>query len=172
VGPVSDDTTWTHHAAQRRSSDVAGDGLFAGEELAAGTIVARLRGRTVDDATLRQLFATAAVDGRYVDTIMIDDDRNLVLAPDQLIHYCNHSCDPTLWHVDPETIATRRDVAAGEELTIDYATQTTHPDFEMTCNCGRRRCRGIVTGLDWMDSDWQLRYGDHVVPAVRRAIGR
>jgi hypothetical protein len=29
-----------------------------------------------------------------------------------------------------------------------------------------------VTGLDWMDLDWQRRYGGHVVPAVRRAIQR
>ncbi len=58
---------------------------------------------------------------------MIDDDVNLVLAPDQLIHYGNHSCDPTMWHVDATTLATRRDVAAGDELTIDYATQTDPP---------------------------------------------
>ena len=146
--------------------------MFAGEDLPANMIVARLRGRVVDDTTLRQLLAVAAADGSYVDTIMIDDDQNLVLAPDQLIHFCNHSCDPSLWHLDAETISTRRAVAAGEELTIDYATQTTHADFEMTCNCGSGLCRGTVTGVDWMDPDWQRRYGDHVVPAVHRAIQR
>jgi hypothetical protein len=172
VNPESDDATWTHHAAQRRSSDIEGDGMFAGEDLPANMIVARLRGRLVDDTTLRQLLAVAAADGSYVDTIMIDDDQNLVLAPDQLIHFCNHSCDPSLWHLDAETISTRRAVAAGEELTIDYATQTSHADFEMKCNCGSGLCRGTVTGVDWMEPDWQRRYGDHVVPAVHRAIQR
>ena len=146
--------------------------MFASEDLPAGTVVARLRGRIVDDATLRALFAEAEVNGGYVDTIMIDDDRNLILAPDQLIHFGNHSCDPSLWHLDAGTVATRRPVAAGEELTIDYATQTTQPDFEMNCNCGTALCRGMVTGLDWIDPEWQRRYGDHVVPAVRRAIQR
>ncbi len=146
--------------------------MFAAQALRDGTIMARLRGRIVDDATLHELFADAAADGGYVDTIMIDDDQNLVLDPDQLIHFCNHSCDPSLWHLDTQTIATRRAVAAGEELTIDYATQTTHADFEMDCNCGTALCRGTVTGVDWMDPDWQRRYGDHVVPAVRRAIQR
>jgi hypothetical protein len=28
------------------------------------------------------------------------------------------------WHIGPSTLATRRDIAPGEELTIDYATQT------------------------------------------------
>ena len=146
--------------------------MFAAQDLRPGTVVARLRGRVVDDATLRDLFTDAAAQGGYVDTIMIDDDENLVLAPDQLIHFCNHSCDPSLWHLDAVTIATRRAVTAGEELTIDYATQTTHPDFEIDCNCGTAWCRGSVTGVDWMDPKWQRRYGDHVVPAVRRAIQR
>jgi hypothetical protein len=135
-------------------------------------VVARLHGHVVDDVTLRHLFAEAEAAGGYVDTLMIDDDENLVLAPDQLIHYCNHSCDPSLWHVDAHTIATRRAVRAGDELTIDYSTQTTHHDFEMTCNCGTALCRGTVTGVDWTDQEWQRRYGDHVVPAVRRAIDR
>jgi hypothetical protein len=164
--------SWTHPAVQRRSSDIQGDGMFASDELSAGTVVARLRGRVVDDVTLQHLIAHAVAEGGYVDTIMIDDDTNLVLAPDQLIHYVNHSCDPSLWHHDAETIATRRTVAAGEELTIDYATQTSHADFEMKCNCGTALCRSTVTGLDWADGDWQQRYGDHVVPAVKRAIQR
>ena len=163
---------WTHPAARRRSSEIAGDGIFTGEDLPAGTIIARLCGRVVDDATLRRLLAVAAAGGGYVDTIMLDDDENLVLAPDQLIHFCNHSCDPSLWHLDATTICTRRAVAADDELTIDYATQTTHADFDMTCNCRSVLCRGIVTGVDWMDRDWQERYDDHVVPAVRRAIQR
>jgi hypothetical protein len=164
--------TWTHPAAQRRTSDIEGDGMFAAENLSAGTVVARLHGHVVDDVTLRRLFTEADAAGGYVDTLMVDDDENLVLAPDQLIHYCNHSCDPSLWHIDAYTIATRRAVTAGEELTIDYATQTTHHDFEMTCNCGTALCRGTVTGVDWTDPDWQRRYGDHVVPAVHRAIQR
>ena len=146
--------------------------MFATEALGGGTIVARLRGRIVDDATLHELFVDAASRGGDVDTIMIDDDQHLVLAADQLIHFCNHSCDPSLWHLDTQTIATRRTVGAGEELTIDYATQTTNADFEMDCNCGTAQCRGTVTGVDWMDQDWQRRSGDRVVPAVSRAIQR
>jgi hypothetical protein len=169
---MSEQATWTHPAAQRRSSDIEGDGTFASEDLPTGTIIARLRRRVVDDAALRQQLAGVAADGSDVDTIMIDDDQNLMLIPNQLIHFCNHSCDPSLWHLDATTICTQRAVAADGELTIDYATQTTHADFEMTCNRGSGLCRGTVTGVDWMDTDWQARYDDHVIPAVRRAIQR
>jgi hypothetical protein len=52
------------------------------------------------------------------------------------------------------TIATRWAVTAVDELTIDYATQTTHPAREMKRNYGTARCRGTVTGIDWMDHEW------------------
>jgi hypothetical protein len=42
----------------------------------------------------------------------------------------------------------------------------------MVCRCGSTRCRGTVTGVDWMDPDWQREYGEHVVPAVQQAIAR
>lgn len=47
-------------------------------------------------------------------------DSHLVMPSDTTIHYGNHSCDPTLWHVGPYEIATRRTLVAGEEATIDY----------------------------------------------------
>ena len=138
-------------------------GLFATAALPAGTVVARLRGTEVDDQDLRRLIATASA---YVDSIALDADRNLVLAPGQPIHYGNHSCEPTLWHGDALTLVTRRAVAAGEELTVDYATQTDHAEFRMACQCGAPRCRGTVTGEDWRDPTWQAVYRDHVVPAA------
>ena len=99
-----------------------------------------------------------------------DEDLHLILAPGQPIHYGNHSCDPTLWHADAYTLVARRDLAAGEELTVDYATQTAESDFRMRCHCGAQTCRGLVTGDDWRSPRWQHRYGEHVVPAVARLI--
>jgi len=86
------------------------------------------------------------------------------------VAYGNHSCDPTLWHVDGYTLAARRDIDAGEEVTVDYATQTAESAFAMACRCGSRLCRGRVTGDDWRRADLQDRYGDHWVPALLRRV--
>ncbi|WP_432987337.1 SET domain-containing protein-lysine N-methyltransferase [Dactylosporangium sp. CA-233914] len=43
----------------------------------------------------------------------------------------NHGCDPSLWWSGPYTLVARRDIAAGEELTNDYATSTADPGFRM-----------------------------------------
>jgi hypothetical protein len=55
----------------------------------------------------------------------------------------------------------RRDIAAGEELTNDYATSTRQPGFAMACSCGSARCRGTITGNDWRLPSLRERYGDH-----------
>lgn len=82
----------------------------------------------------------------------------------------NHSCDPSSWWVDACTLAARRDVAASEEVTNDYATSTTHEGFSLVCACSTRLCRGLVTGRDWQRTELRDRYGRHWVPAVLARI--
>ena len=158
---------WLHADVRVRGSVIEGQGLFAARPLPAGVTVARLGGRLVTSRQLHLLLAQAI---EYVDTIGLDEDAHLVLPPNQPIHYGNHSCDPTLWHTDAYTLVTRRAVAAGEELTVDYATQTTEPAFRMSCRCGTALCRTVVSGTDWQETAWADRYRGHVVPAVARRI--
>lgn len=162
---MSIEECWLHPDVVVAESAIDARGLFAAVALPVGTVVARLRGVEVTDAHLRQLIASTPA---YVDTIALDTDRNLVLAPGQPIHYGNHSCAPTVWHRDALTLVTRRPLMTGDELTIDYASQTDHADFRMICRCGTRGCRGTVTGEDWRDPRWQEAYRGHVVPAVAR----
>lgn len=106
----------------------------------------------------------------YVDTITIYADAHLVLPSDTPIHFGNHSCDPTLWHVGPYELATRNDVRAGEEATIDYGTQSGAAGFRMTCTCGSAGCRRVVTSDDWRLPELQGRYAGHWVPALQQRI--
>jgi hypothetical protein len=153
--------TWLHPDVEVRRSPIEGSGLFAVRALPAGTVVARLTGTLVSTAELVRRLDVAT---EYVDTICVDDDQHLILPPDQPIHFGNHSCDPTMWHLDAYTLATRRDLAAGTELTVDYASQTTESSFRMDCRCGAATCRGLVTGDDWRTVD----FAGHAVPAIIR----
>ncbi|GAB3450066.1 hypothetical protein GCM10027517_37080 [Phycicoccus ginsengisoli] len=114
---------------ERRTSDIAGRGLFATAPLAAGAAVE----------------AEAAL--------------------------LNHSCDPTLaW--SGGVLVAFRDVAAGEELTVDYATTTTDPGMLVRCHCETYRCRQMVTGEDWRIPELQRRYAGHLAPEVQAAVDR
>jgi GrpB-like predicted nucleotidyltransferase (UPF0157 family) len=163
---------WVHDAVEVRLSPIEGHGLFSRRDLPAGTVVARLGGRLVSDQELDVLIAGAErdPDHRYVDSIAVDDGTNLLIRPGQSIHFGNHSCDPNLWHIDAFTLAAKRGVVAGEELTIDYATQTANPKVRINCHCRSSLCRGTVTGEDWRLGELRERYGDHWVPAVLRRI--
>jgi hypothetical protein len=161
---------WLHPGVEVRESPIEGRGLFATEPLPSGTVVARLGGRLVDTAGLHAEFAAAAGTS-YVDTITVLPDMHLLLPPRRPVGFGNHSCDPALWHVDAYTLAARRDIAAGDEVTVDYATQTAAADFSMECHCRSELCRGTVTGDDWRRPELQERYGEHWVPALRLLIG-
>ncbi len=121
-------------------------GLFATAPITAGTIVSIVDGAVLTGAELAAFIATENRQGRYVDTIALGPDRHLVLPPDTPNGKGNHSCEPNLGWVDAVTLVACRDIAAGEELTNDYATRTADPDFIMTCHCGAPTCRGVVTG--------------------------
>jgi len=153
--------SWLHPDVEVRRSAIEGSGLFAVRPIPAGTVLARLTGELVSTAELHRVFAAATA---YVDTIGIDDDQHLILPPGQPIHFGNHSCDPTMWHLDAFTLAARRDLALGAELTVDYASQTTEPTFRMDCRCGAANCRRVITGNDWRTVDFE----GHAVPAVLR----
>jgi uncharacterized protein len=164
---------WLHPDVEVRRSPISGRGLFATANIAVGTVVSRLGGRLVSTAALRDLLTAAARDPGhpYIDTITVGADLHLVLPPLRPNGYGNHSCDPNLWWVGPYELAARRDIAAGDELTNDYATSTAEPDFAMACSCGSGQCRGVVTGNDWRRQDLRDRYGPHWVPALLDRFG-
>jgi SET domain len=82
----------------------------------------------------------------------------------------NHSCEPTLGWADDTTLVAVRDVADGEELTVDYATSIDDPEFVMMCHCETYRCRQVIEGTDWQIPQLQLRYAGFWRPQLQRRI--
>lgn len=160
-------TPWLDGSVVIGESVIGGRGLFASEPLAAGCVVMRLGGRLVSSQELEELLRTSDA---YVDTVALFADTHLVLPAGTSVHYGNHSCDPNLWHVGPYDIAARRPIAAGEELTIDYGTQSAGSGFSMVCSCGSSCCRGLVTGEDWRRPDLQLTYAGHWPPVFEERV--
>jgi uncharacterized protein len=82
----------------------------------------------------------------------------------------NHSCEPNLGWSDDLTLVTIRDIAAGEELTCDYATGTDDAELVLMCHCETYRCRQVIEGTDWRIPQLQQRYAGRWAPAVQRRI--
>jgi uncharacterized protein len=83
--------------------------------------------------------------------------------------HLNHSCEPNLVLQGQIVFVAMRDIAAGEELTIDYAMTDDEP-YEMTCHCGSKDCRGLITGFDWGKPELQKRYGRYFSWFIQKRI--
>jgi hypothetical protein len=143
-------------------SRIDGTGLFARRAFDEDETVLVLGGTVIDDAELARL-------SRH-SSLAVGEGVNLLQDEDDPARYGNHSCDPNLWLADEVTLVTRRPVAAGDELTVDYATMTV-VSWEMECRCGAAICRGVVTGDDWRRPDLRRRYGGHFSPFIAARIG-
>jgi D-alanine-D-alanine ligase len=77
----------------------------------------------------------------------------------------NHSCDPNAW-LTGLNLTARRPIAAGEEITLDYATFCNESTAPFECTCGSPHCRGTITGADYLQS-FVDEYGAHVSDYVR-----
>jgi SAM-dependent methyltransferase len=92
---------------------------------------------------------------------------------DEVLDDCiNHSYDPNVWMQDQVTLVARRDIAVGDELTIDYALfeETEEWVGPWQCRCGSDLCRGGHSGRAWRRVDLQERYGDHFSPFINARI--
>lgn len=69
----------------------------------------------------------------------------------------NHSCEPNVGVWGQVVFVAMRHIAAGEHLTVDYATIIAH-EYHLKCSCGAIACREVVTGNDWKNDDIQRRY--------------
>lgn len=163
---------WVHEHVAVGPSAVEGRGLIATAPIAAGAPVLRLGGHLVGSASLAALLGDTAMDpgGRFVDTVTVDDDAHLVLPEGTIAHFGNHSCDPTMWHVGPYELVARRAIGPGDELTLDYATNSGAAGWAMACRCRSRWCRGEITSEDWRRPELRERYGSHWTPALLARI--
>jgi hypothetical protein len=140
-----------------RHSGIAGRGLFASTAIAQEEIVCIKAGHLLTKTEFAQ-YAAVANDAE----LQIAD--GLFLAPvaeaqfEDLMMFLNHSCEPNVGIQGQIVFVAMRDIAAGEELTLDYAT-IDHDSEPMPCQCGAEFCRRLITGQDWRKPELQRKYG-------------
>lgn len=149
--------TWiTPKARKGVPSGIAGRGLIATEPIGRGEVVAVKGGHIVTTAEL------AALPERLRNSdVQITGDLHLAALTDEeyepVMLFINHSCEPNVGFGGNIVLVAMRDIAAGEELTTDYALFDDY-DGSMECGCGRAGCRGRIDGRDWQLPELQERY--------------
>ncbi len=78
-------------------------------------------------------------------------------------HSINHSCQPNCGWKGQLFLVAMKKINKGEEVVYDYATimhsnNDSETYFKMVCECGSRKCRGVVTEDDWKLPELQKKY--------------
>ena len=162
------DLTYRSPKTEVRASRIHGLGLFAREAVAKGEIVAVKGGHALTGAQWRALEpALGAAEIQIAEDLFIapvsQDERHGSML------YVNHSCDANTAIQGQIVLVAMKDVAAGDELTIDWAT-TDDLDFTLACRCGAASCRGTLTGKDWTKPELQAKYAGWFCWFLQRKI--
>jgi len=171
-------TDWIDPRIEIGPSRIQGKGMFATAPIKQGETVniwggtlllarADIEGTKASEWRAKGYVWATIGEGLYLAGRLSEEDRDLT-------NFINHSCDPNVWMQDEVTLISRRDIAVGEELTIDYAMFEGDEDWvpPWECHCGSRLCRGRFTGKDWRRKELQERYRDHFSPFISDRIRR
>ena len=135
-------------------------GVFARRPINKGEIIAVWGGFIITQAQFEQLakrhfknienYATKVASGFYLVSctrgVLEDDD------------FFNHSCNPNAGIKGHIMMVAMRRIAAGEEVTYDYAMTDADFDYSFKCSCAAKNCRKIITTNDWKKQELQKRY--------------
>ena len=148
-----------HPDIEKAGSAIEGAGLVARKLIAQSTVVWRLN---PDDkrVTVKELLKLP----KELHRVVFSYKNNTAVITTDNWKYMNHSCDPTTWLADDETLVALRDIHPGDEVTFDYATTDVHAWWrpKWQCGCKAEHCRGIITGRDCLDPAFQERYRGHL----------
>jgi hypothetical protein len=143
-----------------------GHTVVARAAIAKGELIVVWSGTLVSSEELNDMPPTVR---RY--SLQVEENQYLVSLSDcEPPDYVNHCCDPNAGLSGQITLVAMREIAAGEEITYDYAMSDGSPYDEFSCSCGSPHCRGHVSGEDWRRPDLWRRYAGYFSPYLQRRI--
>jgi len=111
--------------------DRRGLGVRARRDFATGTVMHRFAG-VVSDTVCQH-------------SLQVDGQRHV--SGTRYIGYLSHGCEPNAWlDMAAFALVARRDISAGDVVTIDYAETEDQLYRQFACTCDASRCRGWITG--------------------------
>lgn len=130
-----------HDALAVGPSPITGRGLFAGCAIPKRAKIGEFEGEVITLAEARRRAAGLRI------VAIVELDRKAIDARGMRtgFRFINHSCAPNTFMrrtKDRAEFYALRDIAAGEELTVDY--RPSHHDGRLRCRCGAPRCGGWI----------------------------
>jgi len=124
-----------------RTSPITGRGLFAGCFIPKRAKIGEFEGEVISIAEARRRAAKLRI------VAIVELERKAIDARGMRtgFRFINHSCEPNTFMRRTKARAefyALRDIAKGEELTVDY--RPSHHEGRLRCRCGAARCGGWI----------------------------
>jgi hypothetical protein len=147
-----------------------GKGQFATQAITGGGLLAVFGGRVM---TLEEFDRLPPEIQHY--PYQISENPDLLFGPMRAEDisggdFFNHSCNPNAGFRGALHLVAIRAIAAGEQVTFDYATCMTADFGNMPCACGAEECRGFISGDDWKIPGLQQKYVGYWQPYIQEKI--
>ena len=130
-----------------KHSEIHGHGCYAGEPIPAGAFIVEYKGNLVPAEEAYRLEQDATRTGIY--TFWVGDEWAIDgWVEENTARYINHCCTPNCgYRVEGRRILiyADRDIASGEELSIDYSYGA--EGEKVPCRCGSPECRGCINAV-------------------------
>jgi hypothetical protein len=164
--------TWVSPKLVAGQSKIHGAGVFAAEPIKQGEKLMEFGGLVISGADIEtELYRTRSIWAVRDDAFLALPESDTRPSLDENL---NHSCDANSWLDDAVTLSAKRDIAVGEEVTLDQGTWNFDEDEYVwdqdRCSCGAGHCRKTLTHTDWMLGEVRERYRGHFHPIVQCMI--
>ena len=151
------------------SSNISGQGLFAGENINKGEKILSFGGTL---ALQSDRYSGLYMDSTFVgisETIMLCETKN---SEKDFSDYINHSCNPNVGMLDCLTIIAIKNIVQDEEIVCDYSFWEADENWvlETTCRCNNYACRSNITGKDWKNVNVGDKNFEYFSPFLKRRI--
>lgn len=133
-----------------KRSRIAGNGVFANENIAKGDNICFLEGEL---CTLDEIMGKVS-DGIEALSDPLGVDEEMYLDLDEISRTYNHSCNPNSYIRGKSELIAMRDIRAEEEITYDYSTTMSDNKEKIEkaggklwthrCNCKSNNCRKTI----------------------------
>jgi len=145
-----------HFPILARRACASGDGVIALRTIEPGEHLLKFRGPVYNTDEHRALLAGGGTD------LYLQIGSDFYMGPGGgLDDFINHSCEPNCclhFSADGIHLVAIAQIAAGDQVTFDYATSQNDYPFRFPCACGAATCRGEIGDFDDLPAALKWRY--------------
>ncbi|OGL31316.1 hypothetical protein A3F37_03050 [Candidatus Saccharibacteria bacterium RIFCSPHIGHO2_12_FULL_41_12] len=161
---------WRSDFVQRREGGLQGVGLFAIKDISAHELLAVKAGKIVDEATVIKHADVINGSHHQIEPDLFMTGLTFDEVDRTLIGY-NHSCSPNAYISGQIEVRSMKDIGAGEEITVDYATAWTSDTQSFACQCGSPECRKFIKpSVDYKNPKLREKYKGYFADYIQLEI--